>query len=145
MKLYTMRYKQGYGGVITAYLAVKKTTGDPAKDLLIAQQIGQTYCNREPNRKYIHVVEAIIADESILNPALLESIRNPPQPKEPVFTPEEEAELEDDSDMAPELPKKQPEPANEDPEEDDEEPAKVAQSARQPVRVAKSGKRGKVN
>lgn len=57
-KLFTLRYRTGSLGVQTAFLM--------ASNQARAEQVGQTWCNLEPFRKYIAVVPSIIADEGIL-------------------------------------------------------------------------------
>lgn len=98
MTLFTLRYRKGNVGVALAFVQVKESTGDRAKDMRIAEAIGQQYCNDRINHKYIRVEEAILADESIVNAVELESLRRPtarPKPEKapavPARTPLEDA------------------------------------------------------
>ena len=71
--LYTLRYRQGSIGVQTGYVV--------ASSLAKAEQVGQAWCNQEAFRKYIGVIPAILADESILEPEEVPAAPAPPAPE----------------------------------------------------------------
>lgn len=82
MKLYTLRHRMGNHGVLLSFIQINEPTGDEAKDFRIAEQIGVAYCDQHVNCKYIRIEPAILANESILDPAILDKIKNPPPPRE---------------------------------------------------------------
>ena len=73
--IYTMRYRTGSLGVQTGFLE--------ASSQQRAEEVAQAWCNLEPFRKYISVVPAIIADESILNKAIPAAADDAPPTKAP--------------------------------------------------------------
>jgi len=62
--LYVLRYRMGSVGVQTGYIV--------ASTAARAEAVGHAWCNKEPGRRFIKVEPAIIADETILEPARLE-------------------------------------------------------------------------
>lgn len=56
--LYILRYRVGALGVQTGFLLASNSDK--------ANEVGEAWCNQEPNRKFIGVTSAVIADESIL-------------------------------------------------------------------------------
>ncbi len=100
MKLYTLRHRQGNRGVQLNMIELKNPTGDPIKDRRIAEEVGKRYCDNVVNSLFIRVDDAVIADESILDPDVLDRIINPPPPKKrdrpappaPAAEPESEGE-----------------------------------------------------
>lgn len=67
--LFILRYRQGTTGVITSYV----TASNQEK----AVEVGQWYCNQQPNRRFIRVEPAVVADESDLQPAAAASTPSP--------------------------------------------------------------------
>lgn len=64
--LYTIRWRKGVTGVQTGFLR--------ASSLEKAERVGRAYCNAIPGCRYIHVVPAVIADESILDKSVAEDL-----------------------------------------------------------------------
>lgn len=58
--LYTLRYRQGTTGVITSYVT--------ASSMEKASELGQWFCNQHPNRRFIRVEPAVVADEADMAP-----------------------------------------------------------------------------
>lgn len=62
--LYILRYRRGMTGIQTGF--IRATT------LQKAEAVGTSYCNSMAGCRYINVVRAVIADESILKPGALD-------------------------------------------------------------------------
>lgn len=58
--LYTLRYKEGAKGLVTAYVT--------ASNLAKAEEVGHWFCGQAINRQYIRVEPSVVATEEDLEP-----------------------------------------------------------------------------
>lgn len=142
MKLFLLRLRQGNLGVTQTYLQINNPSDKPGPkgaviNQRVAEAIGQAYCAREPNRRYIRVEEAVAADESILPPDVLEALLNPQPPKTEPLTEREQRQLDREEDEDPMTGVKTPPPAPPPADEDDDD----EEEAPPPPPVKKSKKR----